>query len=77
LAALGDRYDFDDAYDRVRTAQNAALDVLLVFGPKAKQLLTAEQIRKLPTFISVFLDAASIRRMRPGAGFGGPVMVEF
>jgi hypothetical protein len=70
LAALGDKYDADEAYERVRTGQNAMLDVLVRFGPRAKQMLTADQVRKLPPFIAAFLDESAIRQMRPGVNMG-------
>ena len=71
LAALPDKYDLDEAYDRVRTAENQSLDQMAVYGPSAKQLLTDEQIRKLPPFIALFLDNQAIRQVRPGRAGGG------
>ena len=71
LAALPDKYDLDEAYDRVRTAENQSLDQMAVYGPSAKKLLTDEQIRKLPPFIALFLDNQAIRQVRPGRAGGG------
>jgi hypothetical protein len=71
LAALPDKYDVDEAYDRVRTAENKTLDQMGIFGPTAKSLLTAEQIRKLPPFIALFLDNQALRQIRPGRAGGG------
>jgi hypothetical protein len=71
LAALPDKYDLDEAYDRVRTTQNESLDLMGIYGPAAKQLLTDEQIRKLPPFIALFLDNQAIRNIRPGRRGGG------
>jgi hypothetical protein len=71
LAALPDKYDVDQAYDRVRDAENKSLDQMAIYGPAAKQLLTPEQVRKLPPFIALFLDNQAIRQVRPGRAGGG------
>ena len=71
LAALPDKYDLDEAYDRVRSAENLMIDKMAIFGPTAKSLLTAEQIRKLPPFIALFLDNQALRQIRPGRAGGG------
>ena len=71
LAGLEDKYDLDAAYDRVRTAENKSLDQMAIYGPAAKQLLTPEQVRKLPPFIALFLDNQAIRQVRPGRAGGG------
>lgn len=71
LAGLPDKYDLDEAYSRVSTAQNQSLDKMALYGPAAKQLLTPEQIRKLPPFIALFLDNQAIRQVRPGRAGGG------
>jgi hypothetical protein len=75
LATLPEKYNLDEAYDKVSAAQNKSLDQMQIFGPAAKQLLSDEQIRKLPPFIALFLDAKAIRNVRPGfrdrGGFGG------
>jgi hypothetical protein len=70
LAGLGDKYDANEAYERVRGGQNAMLDVLSRLGPRAKQMLTADQVRKLPPFIAAMLDESAIRQMRPGLNMG-------
>src|SRR5439155_27143180 len=72
LAALPNDYDLSAAYDKVSTAENKSLDQMAIFGPAAKQLLTAEQIRKLPPFIALFLDDKAIRNVRPGMQGRGP-----
>src|SRR5439155_21809168 len=41
LAALPNDYDLSAAYDKVSTAANKSLDQMAIFGPAAKQLLTA------------------------------------
>jgi len=71
LAALPEKYDLGDAYERVRTAENKSLDQMAIYGPAAKQLLTSEQVRKLPPFIALFLDNRAIRQVRPGRAGGG------
>ncbi len=71
LAGLPDKYDLSEAYDRVSLAENRSLDQMAIFGPAAKQLLTPEQIRKLPPFIALFLDNQAIRQLRPGRAGGG------
>ena len=71
LAGLPEKYDLDEAYDRVRSAENLSLDQMAIYGPAAKQLLTDEQIRKLPPYIALFLDNQAIRNIRPGRAGGG------
>jgi hypothetical protein len=71
LAALPEKFDVDEAYDRVRAAENKALDQMGIFGPTAKSLLTPEQVRKLPPFIALFLDNQALRNIRPGRAGGG------
>ncbi|MGH9887021.1 MAG: hypothetical protein ACREBE_15960, partial [bacterium] len=71
LAALPEKYDVNEAYDRVRTAENKTLDQMAIFGPSAKSLLTDEQIRKLPPYIALFLDNQALRQIRPGRAGGG------
>jgi hypothetical protein len=71
LAALPDKYDLDDAYEHVRTAENRSIDKMALYGPAAKKLLTDEQIRKLPPFIALFLDNQALRQIRPGRAGGG------
>jgi hypothetical protein len=91
LGALPDRYDEDDAYDRYMRARRATVDILMKIGPEVKGLLTDEQRRKLPPFVSSYLEPrylASIRSgtatfvggMFPGMGSavtmgGGPMMI--
>ena len=71
LASLPDKYNLDEAYERVSTAENKSLDKMAIYGPAAKQLLSNEQIRKLPPFIALFLDNRAIRQVRPGRAGGG------
>jgi carboxypeptidase family protein len=71
LSGLPEKYDLDEAYERVSVAQNKSLDQMAIYGPSAKKLLTSEQIRKLPPFIALFLDNSAIRQVRPGRAGGG------
>jgi hypothetical protein len=71
LASLPEKFDLNEAYDKVSSAQNRSLDLSGVYGPTAKSMLTAEQIRKLPPFIALFLDAQALRNIRPGRAGGG------
>jgi hypothetical protein len=73
LAALPARYDQDEAYNRYRAAREVSVDVLIGFAPILRSLLTSTQIRKLPTFVTPFLDTrylASIRSGTAGTGLG-------
>jgi hypothetical protein len=70
LAALPDDYDLAEAWDKVKTAQNAILEKMVVLGPTAKKLLTREQLNRLPPFISIYLDESTIRAIRPGNSNG-------
>ena len=70
LAGLPDDYDLAEAWGKVKTAQNAVLEKMVVLGPTAKRLLTREQLNKLPVFITIYLDEATIRAIRPGNSQG-------
>jgi hypothetical protein len=78
LAKLPDDYGHDDAYDRYRAARRASVDQLIKLAPTVKALLTPEQLRKLPPFLTAYLDTrylASIRSGTAGNGGGGPMMM--
>ena len=76
LATLPDRYDQDQAYDRYRTAREASVDALMRLTPKVKSLLTGDQMRKLPTFVTPFLDTRYLASVRSGTyGFGMGAMM--
>ena len=70
LAGLPDDYDLSEAWDKVKTAQNAVLEKMVVLGPAAKKVLTRDQLNRLPVFITIYLDEASIRAIRPGNANG-------
>jgi hypothetical protein len=76
LAKLPDDYGHDDAYDRYRTARRASVDQLIRLAPTVKALLTPEQLRKLPPFLTAYLDPrylASIRSGTAGNNGAGPM----
>jgi hypothetical protein len=77
LANLPDHYDQDQAYDRYRGAREASVDALIRVAPDIKSLLSPSQIRKLPTFVTPFLDTrylASVRSGTSGVGLGMMMM---
>lgn len=83
FANLPNGYDKSEVYDRYMAARKATIDELAVLGPTIKSLLTAEQRRKLPAFITSYLDPRYLASIRNGTatfssggffgGFGGPV----
>ena len=77
LAALPDKYDQDEAYDRYRTAREASVDALIRIAPAVRGLLTGDQMRKVPAFITTYLDTrylASVRSGTAGTGLGMMMM---
>lgn len=70
LAALPDDYDLGEAWDKVKTAQDAVLEKMVVLGPAARNVLTRSQMNKLPPIITIFLDENSIRAYKPGNSNG-------
>jgi hypothetical protein len=77
LATLPDHYDQGEAYDRYRTAREASVDALIRVAPTIEHLLTAEQRRKLPTFVTPYLDTrflASVRSGTQGTNLGAIMM---
>jgi hypothetical protein len=73
LAALPDKYDQGEAYDRYRSSREMSVDALIKIAPTVRALLTADQMRRLPTFITPFLDKrylASVRSGTSGTGLG-------
>lgn len=77
LALLPDQYDQDQAYDRYRVAREASVDAMIRLAPIVKGLLTADQKRKLPTFVTPFLDTRYLASIRSGTNGGGlgPIMM--
>jgi hypothetical protein len=75
LAALPDRYDQGEAYDRYRIAREASVDALIKAAPSVKSMLNDAQMRMLPTFITPFLDARYLASIRSGTAGGGLGMI--
>jgi hypothetical protein len=76
LGALPDRYDHDDAYDRWLHARQASIDLLARLAPQVRGLLTAEQHRRLPAFVSSYLEPRYLASIRSGtASFTGGGML--
>ena len=66
LATLPDHYDQGEAYDRYLSARRASVDYLASIAPEVKDLLTPEQRRKLPAFISSYLEPRYLASIRSG-----------
>jgi hypothetical protein len=72
LAALPSHYDHDAAYARYKAAREATVDLLLKVVPSVKQLLSADQRRKLPDIVTTSLDPWYLQSIRSGtAGSSG------
>lgn len=75
FAELPDSYDKDDVYEKYMQARKATIDLLMQLAPGIKDLLTSEQRRKLPPFISSYLEPRYLASIRSGtAGFTGGSM---
>lgn len=81
LAELPDSYDQGAAYDRYLGARRATVDLLMEIVPGVKELLTADQRRRLPSFIASYLEPRYLASIRSGTatftgnpafGSGGP-----
>jgi hypothetical protein len=66
LAALPDHYNHNAAYDRYRAAREATVDLLLKVTPGVKQMLSADQRRKLPDIVTSSLDPWYLQSIRSG-----------
>ncbi|MEX2179974.1 MAG: TonB-dependent receptor [Gemmatimonadaceae bacterium] len=74
FAALPDDYDHDEAYHRYIVARRQTVDLLRGMSPRVKGILTPEQTRRLPAFVTSYLDTrylSSIRSGTAGLGAGG------
>jgi hypothetical protein len=74
FAALPDDYEHDAVYHQYIVARRQTVDAMRDLAPRVKELLTAEQWRRLPPFIASYLDPrylASIRSGTAGLGTGG------
>jgi hypothetical protein len=82
FAALPDNYDKRDVQDRYVAARKASVDLMIKLSPVIKQLLTPDQLRKLPSFIASYLDTRYLAMIRSGTqgsaspfGFPGAEMM--
>jgi len=76
LSNLPNRYDQDEAYDHYLSARRASVDLLAQLAPFVKQILTAEQQRKLPAFVASYLEPRYLASIRSGtASFTGSPML--
>ena len=78
LGALPDQYDQGAAYGRYLAARRASVDLLASLSPVVKELLTAEQRRKLPAMVASHLEPRYLASIRSGtasftSGVGGPM----
>lgn len=76
FAELPDMYDRKMVERRYKQARQASVDLLIALAPVVKDLLTADQVRKLPAFISSYLDTRYLAMVRSGTAgatspFGG------
>ena len=67
-ASLPTKFDEDIAYDRYIQARHAQIDMLIRIVPVIRELLTAEQRRKLPQQIVNVLDPRYLISVRNGTG---------
>jgi hypothetical protein len=76
LAALPDKYNKDEAYSHYQRAREGSVDLLIKLVPQIKQVLTSEQRRKLPPYVSSYLDTRYLASIRSGTagGMNGPMM---
>jgi hypothetical protein len=77
FAELPKYYDQSIAYERYMQARKASVDLLMKIAPTVKDLLTAEQRRKLPPFVASYLEPRYLASIRSGtatftgnSGFG-------
>lgn len=70
LAALPESYDESAAYERYRRARQASVDVLIRLAPAVRSLLTPDQRRRLPPFVSSSLDTRYLASVRSSSAGG-------
>ncbi|HKN64963.1 MAG TPA: TonB-dependent receptor [Gemmatimonadaceae bacterium] len=76
LSDLPNRYDQGAAYEHYLNARRASVDLLSELAPRVKQILTAEQLRKLPPFVAGYLEPRYLASIRSGtAAFTGAPML--
>ena len=81
FAALPDRFDEGEAYNRYRRGREASVDLLLKLSPEITGLLTDAQRRRLPSIVASYLDPRYLSAIRSGtaggSGFGSGGGVPF
>jgi hypothetical protein len=68
LAALPERYDEGAAYARYLSARRAQVELLTPIIVATRELLTAEQRRRLPANVASYLDPRQLALIRDGTG---------
>ena len=66
LADLPNDYDQSSAFDHYMQARKASVDLLMKIVPTVKDLLTADQKRKLPAFVLQYLEPRYLASIRAG-----------
>jgi hypothetical protein len=66
LADLPNDYDQGAAFDHYMQARKASVDLLMKIVPNVRDLLTAEQRRKLPAFVLQYLEPRYLASIRAG-----------
>jgi hypothetical protein len=77
LAGLGKRYDAGEAAARVKQARERAGELTLSVTRRTREVLTAEQLNQLPSFLQVQFDERLMRRIRRAGGDAGGVGLRF
>jgi hypothetical protein len=80
LAAMPEKYNDGQAYERYIRAREATADLMMKYAPVVKRILTPSQRRKIPPQIMNYLDTRYLTAIRSGTamyigggGFGPPV----
>jgi hypothetical protein len=68
LAQLPERFESSEAYDRFIEARHKHVDMMSALAPTIRDLLTAEQRRKLPSQVLNYLDPRYLASIRNGTG---------
>jgi hypothetical protein len=75
LAALPDRYDTGEAYERYVSARARTVDFLLTLVPHARAVLTPAQRRRLPKQVANYLDERVLKFLRTSSAGDGSAIV--
>jgi hypothetical protein len=70
LAALPADYDRGEAYERYREARVRSVDALIAVVPAVRALLTPQQLRQLPSFVTTSLDVRYLASVRSSTAGG-------